>query len=385
METNKEYKIALILYTSGLDYDDRIRKEILTIQKKFPNIKFKIFAVDSQNREESGVTSYGVEYRIPYLASRDKFKSGSNTYLKAWDFYKSIREDLKNFDAIWCADTETFLFVLLHKQKPILWDLHELPTIFMNSWWKKLLFRYVERKVTIMLHANEPRLEYLRSIGFVKHADKQFVLRNYPDFNEIDNEYDDTYHRFAQWLGNDKCVYLQSIVSKDRADEESIGAVLDVAGLKAVVVGKIGSGRMERFEQLFGKEVLAERVFFAGQQKQLKTPQYIRKCIMSLVFYKKTSMNNWYCEPNRLFQSIINGNPVVVGDNPPMKEIVDKYGVGVCADTDGSNKDKIVIAIKKVLTNMDDLKQNLKVAQNQWLWGTQEAIIKTIVEKYLND
>ena len=164
MEINKEYKVALVLYTSGLDYDDRIRKEILTIQKYYPNIKFKIFAVDSKNREECGITSYGVEYRIPYLKSRDKFKSGSNAYRKAWDFYRSIRRELKDFDAVWCADVETFLFVLLLKGKQILWDLHELPTIFMASWWKRLLFRYAERKVKVMLHANEPRLKYLSSI-----------------------------------------------------------------------------------------------------------------------------------------------------------------------------------------------------------------------------
>lgn len=383
METNKEYKIALVLYTSGLDYDDRIRKEILTIQKCYPNIKFKIFAVDSNNREESGVTSYGVEYRIPYLKSRDKYKSGSSTYIKAWDFYKSIKRDLKQYDAVWCADVETFMFALLLKHKPILWDLHELPTIFMNSWWKKILFRFAERRVKVMLHANEPRLQYLKSLGLVRDMDKQFVIRNYPDFNEIDNDYDDTYNCFVQWLGNDRCVYLQSIVSPDRADEESIGAVLSVPNLKAVVVGKIGSGRMERFEQLFGKEELSDRVFFTGMQKQLKTPQYIRKCIMSLVFYKNTSMNNWYCEPNRLFQNINNGNPVIVGLNPPMKEIVDRYGVGVCADTDGSNQDKIVFAIKETLENIDDIKKNIELAQGQWMWGSQESVIKSIVEKFL--
>lgn len=384
METNKEYKVALVLYTSGLDYDDRIRKEILTIQKYYPNIKFKIFAVDSNNREESGVTSYGVEYRIPYLKSRDKYKSGSSTYIKAWDFYKSIKRDLKQFDAVWCADVETFLFALLLKNKPILWDLHELPTIFMKSWWKKMLFRFAERRVKIMLHANEPRLNYLSSIGLVKHLDKQFVLRNYPDFNEIDSEYDDTYFSFIEWLGNDKCVYLQSIVSTDRADEESLGAVLAVPQLKAVVVGRIGNGRMARFEELFGKETLAQRVFFAGQQKQLKTPQYIRKCIMSLVFYKNTSMNNWYCEPNRLFQNIINGNPVVVGNNPTMIDVVEKSGVGVCANTDGSDRDEIVAAIQQVLSNMDSLKENLKASDGKWLWSSQDDIIKHIVDKFLN-
>ena len=40
MDKNKQYKIALVLYTQGLDYDDRIRKEMLSIKSLFPNIDF---------------------------------------------------------------------------------------------------------------------------------------------------------------------------------------------------------------------------------------------------------------------------------------------------------------------------------------------------------
>ena len=127
MDNSKQYNIALVLYTQGLDYDDSIRKEILSIQKIYSNVKFKIFAVEPKNREEEGISSYGVPYRIPYLESRDKYASGTHTLAKAWDFYKSIKNDLKAFDAIWCADHETFLFVLFTRNKQVIWDLHELP------------------------------------------------------------------------------------------------------------------------------------------------------------------------------------------------------------------------------------------------------------------
>ena len=119
MDSNKHYNIALVLYTSGIDYDDRIRKEILSIKETYSNINFKIFAVEPKNREEEGITSYGVPYRIPYLKSRDKYVSGTRTVQKAWDFYKTVKKDLKTFDAVWCADPETFVFVLMIHGKPI--------------------------------------------------------------------------------------------------------------------------------------------------------------------------------------------------------------------------------------------------------------------------
>ena len=192
---NKEFKVALVLFTSGIDYDDRIRKEILSIQKIYPFVSFKIFAVeDGKNREESGVTSYGVPYRIPYLKTRDKYASGTHTIAKAWDLYTSIRNDIKAFDAVWCADCETFLFVLLTFRKKLIWDLHELPFVFMKSPLMKILFKYLERRVDVMIHANGSRLEYLKDRGYVNNMSKQFYLRNYPQFNEIDTDYDDAYN-----------------------------------------------------------------------------------------------------------------------------------------------------------------------------------------------
>ena len=380
MDKNKHYNIALELYTHGLDYDDRIRKEILSIKSLYSNVDFKIFAVEPNNREEEGTTSYGVAYRVPYLKSRDQYASGTHTLLKAWDFYKTIKNDLKVFDAVWCADPETFIFVLMLHGKPIAWDLHELPLVFMRNPVMKMLFKYLECKCNVMVHANEPRLKYLETIGMVRHPEKQFVLRNYPQFNEIDTEYDEVYNDFVKWLGEDKCVYLQGIVSTARADMESIQAVLAIPNLKAVVVGSIQPKRMEELKQRFDEVVLAERIYFTGRIKQLKTPQYIRKCCIALVFYKNTSPNNWYCEPNRLFQNVINGNPVVVGNNPPMKEFVEANHYGVSVDTDGSDVEKIVEGIKSILDNPNDYKD---FYIGNALWNKQDGVIEEIVKIFI--
>ena len=384
MNKNKQYKIALVLYTQGLDYDDRIRKEMLSVMKLYPNVSFKIFAVEPKNREEDGVTSYGVPYHIPYLKSRDKYPSASHTLAKALDFYKSVKKELRTFDALWCADIETFPFVLLTRGMPILWDHHELPGRFMGKTMMRSVYKYMERKCKVVIHANQPRLDYMNSKALVSDVNKHFVLRNYPDFNEIDVEYDDMYHRFEQWLGDGKCVYLQGINTPARADIESLGAILQFNDLKAVVVGRISDERRSLMEAKFGTEILAERVFFTGVIKQLKTPQYIRKCYLSLVFYKHTSPNNWYCEPNRLFQSVINGVPVVVGNNPPLEEFVNKYEVGVVANTDGSDEISIMAAVRKAAENYGQLKQQADKLPADLLWSSQEKEIEKVVDKFLS-
>lgn len=106
------------------------------------------------------------------------------------------------------------------------------------------------------------------------------------------------------------------------------------------------------------------------------------RCAFSLIFYKNTSANNWYCEPNRMFQNVINGNPVIVGNNPPMKDFVENGGYGVMVETDGSDVEKIKAGIKALLENYDTYKKNV-TGKGCGLWSSQEGTIGEIVEKFL--
>lgn len=373
-------KVALILYTSGLEYDDRIRKEILTIQSLFPDVQFKIFAVVPENKEASGVTSYGVPYRIPYLYSREKYASGSKTLAKAYDFYKAIKEELEEFDIIWCADIETFIFTLLIKKKPIIWDLHELPLLLMRNFATKIILKLAERRCVALVHANQARVDHLFSVGAFRIQSKHFVLNNFPSFNEIDSEYDELYEKFVSWKGNSLCVYLQGLNGVARADIESIQAVMAIPELKAVVVGGFTDATRKKLHEMYG-EKFDNRIFFTGKIKQLKTPQYIKVCVASLVFYKNTSPNNYYCEPNRMYQNVINGNPIVVGNNPPMRSFVEKWGCGVVVDSDGSDVCAMTKGLYEVLSNYEQYRERSLLAASHILWESQNDTIKEIFGK----
>ena len=99
---------------------------------------------------------------------------------------------------------------------------------------KRQLFRYLESKCNVMIHANESRLKHLEKIGMIRFPDKQFFLRNYPQFNEIDDQYDELYQRFIEWKGDSKCAYLQGLNDDKRAAYESVKAVMSYNGLKGI-------------------------------------------------------------------------------------------------------------------------------------------------------
>ena len=101
------------------------------------------------------------------------------------------------------------------------------------------------------------------------------------------------------------------------------------------------------------------------------------------MFYKNSSPNSWYCEPNRLFQSVINKVPVVVGNNPPLKEYVEKNNCGVSVDTDGSNIDLILDGINQVLSERDSYVESIS-KHDIALWSGQEDVIEDIIERLLS-
>ena len=378
-------KIALIIFSEGLEYDDRVRKEVLSIQKLFPEICFKIFVLfdNGKNVAEEGITSYGVPYKSYKLITREVLKGGRFKYLKTIEFTLKVLPDIKKYDAIWCGEIATALFLKCVRRKPLLWDLHELPMLLLGSSLRRSFLRHLFSKCSVVLHANQDRIEYLKSRGVIKNIDKHYALRNYPNFYDVDKEYDEKYYSFVEWKANKECVYLQGLFAERRAPFETISAVLDTGSLAAVVVGSFDKDILERLLTKYGEDEISNRIFFAGKIPQLKIPQYVSKCSFSMVFYKHVNANNIYCEANRFYQSLLVGVPVICGNNPPMKRIIEEYGCGVCINDDGNSVDEIKIGIQTYFERKETILKNVDENKNCFLWDSQNEIIKAFVKKYL--
>ncbi len=186
-----KYKIALVIKTEGLEYDDRVRKEILSVKKLFPEIEFKIFAMLDKNIEIEGITSYGIPYKGIYIPARDKYSSGKMPLLKAWQFHRAIEHELLLFDAVWAANDTVPFTLLLTKNKRLLWDEHELPKSFLGGLFKQAILKYIYRRCKVVVHANPQRRQYLINRGLIENPNKHYALRNYPSFSDLVSEFGD--------------------------------------------------------------------------------------------------------------------------------------------------------------------------------------------------
>lgn len=371
-------KMAFILWTNGLEYDDRIRKEIRTIQS-VSDIDITIFAVHGDNREESGMMSYGIPYHIVSLESRNKYKKGTLAMLmKEKEMYSKIKKLVKDFDYLWVIDDQPFLFPLLSNKKMI-WDLHEIPALITGSKLKETIFHRMEKRCATLIHANNERLDYLTEKGIIRRKEKHHILRNYPDkewMQYAQQEFDE-FKKFKQWLADDEYIYIQGVNNPSRYPTETLSAVLESKAIKAVVLGNFSKEIKEQLKQKYSH--FDEYIYFAGQVSQEKTAPFIANCKFTIVLYSTDVANNRYCEPNRLFQCLAFGKPAIVGNNEPLVNVIKKDNLGVVMDTDGRSLSDNKEAIGTIMANYTKYKKCADGCASQFLWESQTNVIKQVL------
>lgn len=370
-------KIAFVVNTARLEYDDRVRKEALTLSK---NAQVKIFVVLENNKDLEGITTYGIPYKSFRLKTRDKLPSAKWLLVKAMEFYWRARRDLKGYEIVWVHEVGPCLFPLLLRKVRIVWDLHEIPEQFKKNRAMKKLFQFIEKKCTQLIHANNNRIDYLIRENLIKIPEKHTAIRNYPD-TEFEQSVltDEKYEEFNKWVGDSDYIYLQGLQGSVRYPLQTIEAVMRLDGFKAVVVGGFQDEVKGELSARYG-DALFQKVYFRGKVDQLAIPDYIKGAKFSIILYSMIEPNNRYCEPNRMYQSIIFQKPVIVGCNEPMSDLVLKYGFGVALTGDGSNVVEISDAIHTLLNTYEVFFENTKKYKEQIVWSKQEQALQAIAE-----
>ena len=371
----KELKVAILRKMNNLENDDRIRKEFASLSKLFPHVAFKCFVMYPDNKEYEGVTSYGLPYKAVHVKGRDRYESGKHLIAKSWDYYKAIRRDIKDYDVIWCSGdspTPTLLFI---RHKKIVWDLRELPLFLVGSRIKHIILKHIFSKCDICLHTNQYRIDYLNSLGLIKNPSKHIPIRNYPEFSTFDEDYDELYKKTKEWIAGRNCVYIQGINNASRASKEVLSAIMETPDICSIILGQVDAEAKSFVEKKYGEENISSNLFCVGTVPVLKVPQYMKLCCASMIFYKNTSPNNWYCEANRLYQAIDMGLPVVVGSNPAMKSTVEEYGVGISVDTDGSDENMIKDGLSKLLSQLSLYQDNISKLKDEIHWNSQDTLL----------
>ncbi len=104
---------------------------------------------------------------------------------------------------------------------------------------------------------------------------------------------------------------------------------------------------------------------------------YTRGADCGILLLEPINLNTVNAAPNKLFEYINAGIPIISGNGTEINVVFNKYKLGLRVEIDSK---EIAVAMDK-MSNMDlsTYKENCKIASEEYNWENQEYILKDII------
>ena len=373
--------VLMLLKTTSLRYDDRVRKECEALRRL--GLTVAIAVLEDRRAAAEAVLDDVRVYPVKLFSRRlpqGRFLVTKTLELSIRFLLRILRSRPK---VIWIHNMElggvaivSPLIRLLNRSCMVVWDQHELPpdwAIRRRS--VRSFIRWIMVQPTVLVAANASRATLLRRMRLA--AKRPSVLENLTDAKFARMPKRPLPSSVVEWLGGDEYYLAQGGAAPGRNFPNLVDAILQMNRRLVVVGGWQGDVR-ETLRSTYGDR-LSDCVHFYGWIDQMDMPALLDNCKASIVLYKSTNLNRKYCAPNRLYQAVARGVPVIVGANPPMMNHVKQLGVGVVAAGDGSDAADIIDAIAAFEAEEKTYRNSASSRREGTLFETQDRTLRTIV------
>jgi len=176
-------------------------------------------------------------------------------------------------------------------------------------------------------------------------------------------------------------VILQgSGINIDRGAEE---AVLSMQYLDNTILLIIGDGDIvENLKQMVSEQGLQSKVMFMEKVPHNILMNFTCAADVGITLDKDTNLNYKYSLPNKLFDYIQAGVPVLASKIVEVENIIESYNIGDIIDS--HNPEHIAAKLKNMLSDMDRMqfwKKNLHKAREELCWENEQGKIIEIFRK----
>lgn len=349
---NRVHKMASTLVEMGYDVTllGRIRKNSPNLQpRNYKTIRFRLLA-------DKGPAFYAF-YNLRLLG-----------YLI-----------MNRFDVIHANDLDSLPACFLASKlanRRLVYDSHELFTEVPELVTRPRTQRIWERIERMMLPKLTNCITVCQSIAdfYEKKYGTHFeVVRNVPFLQKEES----TKSKACDEIKDTPIVLYQGAVNINRGVEEAILAMHYVENVQLVIVGN--GDILDKCVALVNDEKLSNRVHFTGRLPLNEVIAYTRKAAIGLSVEKDVGLNYRFALPNKLFDYIGSGIPVIVSNLPEMSRIAKNYNIGVVIDS--IDPKTIASAINKMLNSPDDMSlwsKNCLTASRELCWENEKEIIRKV-------
>lgn len=293
----------------------------------------------------------------------------------------------KKADLLYANDLDTlpanFLIARLKGIK-IIYDSHEyftgVPELvnrpMIQSVWKKLE-RFMLPKVSAWITVND-------SIAalYKKEYGKDFhVIRNVPVKRDVP-----TFAvKRSDWkIPEDKKVFLfqGAGINVDRGAEEAVEAISEMSDAVLLLIG--GGDVADSLKRKVNERKLSSKVFFIPKQPMDQLMAYTKLADFGLSLDKSNNLNYLYSLPNKLFDYIHAGLPVLVTALPEVEKIVVQYDIGMTVSSPEPHLLSQAMEAMIRSPRIGEWKENLKFAAAELCWENEKKELIELVNNVID-
>lgn len=321
---------VLMLLTNAYDPDPRVRQEALTLIRM--GCGLRLLAWDRDLKSPATEVMEGVEVERVQLASRHG-RGTTQIFFYLTLYWRLLWRGWRTrFDVVHCHDLDTLPigFVLGKlKGKPVVYDSHES---FMDMLEGSVhpavraailrLENFLLKRVDLLITVGEK----LRRAFIARGARRTAVVGNWKALEEYTRS-TEVSRELRRKLGVPEGAILISCITqllKNRMIEELVQAAEDFPNVYVLLAGK---GALEPRVREWAKA--NPRVLFPGFVHALEVPAYT--CASDVIYcgFDPLNPNAAYAAPNKLFEALAAGKPLISPDVGEIGEIIRRGNCGV--------------------------------------------------------
>jgi len=187
-------------------------------------------------------------------------------------------------------------------------------------------------------------------------------------------------HETFDLSADSKIVLLQGGLSGGRNLETLVAAMRYVKNPSVVLV-VLGEGLLlHSLQKLVNRLELKARVYFHAAVPQNELLTLTVAADVGVIPYQATCLNNLYCTPNKLFEFVAAGLPILATDLPEIRRLVEGQHIGLVGDT--SSPQKLAVLMDNFFADENRFaawKARAVIARKLICWEQEE---KKLVEAY---
>jgi glycosyltransferase involved in cell wall biosynthesis len=249
-----------------------------------------------------------------------------------------------------------------------------------------LLERWTVRRADLVIAANEERASLMAEHYCLKQMPT--VMHNIPGCTKAIARTEEMLRRFPvlfRRTTDEVLVIYQGDISLSRGIARFIRALAFLGPeYRLIIVG--GGPDLERLKAIGEPFEREGRFVMLGRIPHRQLSAITVMADIGIVTYPYQGLNNIYCAPNKLFEYTQAGLPVVATDQPPLRRLVENYGIGRLIGEHDS-PEQIAEVIREVAENKKTYVKALTrfLTDHRWEEETErvrEAIVSILTDKW---